>query len=168
MKQIIVISILTMLGVGLTSQLRELPVDIAPVLITQASVPEPVSEVSASISEIADMPPGLAKPAETPAPSIGGGSVEQIVREAARKYGLDEEHFVRIAKCESGMTPTSVNYNYNENGYPSGLFQHLSGYWPARAEKYGYAGASVFDPVANANVTAGMFRDGASNLWECR
>lgn len=50
---------------------------------------------------------------------------------------------------------------------PSGLYQHLSGYWPARAEKYGYAGASVFDPVANANVTMAMWADGAKNLWEC-
>ena len=72
--------------------------------------------------------------------------------------------------CESTMNAQSVNYNYAEipGHYPSGVFQHLSNYWPARAAKYGYAGASVFDPTANANVTAAMFRDGASNLWECR
>jgi soluble lytic murein transglycosylase-like protein len=103
---------------------------------------------------------------ETPVAPIG--DVEQIVREAARKYGIDENHFVAIAKCESTMNPNAVNYGYSENGNPSGLFQHLSGYWPARAAKYGYAGASVFDATANANVTAGMFRDGASNLWECK
>lgn len=93
--------------------------------------------------------------------------IEQIVREAARKYGIDENYFVSIAKCESTMNPNAVNYGYAENGNPSGLFQHLSGYWPARAAKYGYAGASVFDASANANVTAGMFRDGLSYLWEC-
>lgn len=95
-------------------------------------------------------------------------NIEQIVREAARKYGIDENYFVSIANCESTMNPQAVNYNYFENGHPSGLFQHISGYWPARAAKYGYAGASVFDAVANANVTAQMFRDGASNLWECK
>lgn len=94
-------------------------------------------------------------------------SVEQIVRQAARTYGLDEENFVSIAMCESTMRPDAVNYDYYENGHPSGLFQHISGYWPARAAKYGYAGASVFDPVANANVTAAMWSEGFSYLWEC-
>ena len=75
---------------------------------------------------------------------------------------------MKIANCESTMNPSAVNYGYYENGHPSGLFQHISGYWPARAAKYGYAGASVFDATANANVTAQMFRDGASNLWECK
>ena len=93
--------------------------------------------------------------------------VEQIVREAARKYGLDEEHFVAVAQCESTMNPTSVNYGYNENGYPSGLFQHLSGYYPARALKYGYS-TDVFDAYSNANTTAAMFADGLQSLWECK
>lgn len=84
------------------------------------------------------------------------------------RYGVDPNRALRIAKCESGFNPNAVNYGYNENGYPSGLFQHISGYWGARAAKYGYAGASVFDPVANANVTMGMWRDGQANLWECR
>lgn len=95
------------------------------------------------------------------------GSVEQIVREAARRYGVDEDYLVHIAQCESSMNPNVVNYNYYENGNPSGLFQHLSGYFPARAEKYGYS-TDVFDPYANANVTAAMFADGLQSLWECR
>jgi len=96
------------------------------------------------------------------------GSVEEIVRQAARKYGLGENHFVGIARCESTLNPNAINYGYNENGYPSGLFQHLGGYWPARAAKYGYSGASVFDATANANVTAAMWAEGLSYLWECR
>lgn len=96
-----------------------------------------------------------------------GGDIENIVRQAARQHGIDEDYFVKIARCESTLNPNSVNYNYNENGYPSGLFQHLSGYWPARAAKYGYPGASVFDATANANVTAAMFAEGQSGLWEC-
>ena len=100
----------------------------------------------------------------TPAPV---GSVEEIVRQAARKYGISEDYFVSIAICESTLNPSAVNYNYQENGHPSGLFQHLSGYWPARAAQYGYAGASVFDATANGNVTAAMWSEGHSNLWEC-
>lgn len=102
------------------------------------------------------------------APASSGGDIETIVRHAARKYGLDENYFVHIAICESGLHPDSVNHNYYENGYPSGLFQHISGYWPARAAKHGYAGASVFDAEASANVTAAMFAEGAQKLWECK
>lgn len=90
------------------------------------------------------------------------------MREAARTYGLDEDHFVSIARCESTLNPSAVNHGYYENGHPSGLFQHLSGYWPARAAKYGYQGASVFDAAANANVTAAMWSEGQSGLWECQ
>jgi len=96
------------------------------------------------------------------------GGIEGIVRAAANKYGISEDYFVSVARCESTLNPNSVNYDYYENGNPSGLFQHISGYWSARAEKYGYAGASVLDPVANANVTAAMFADGLTNLWECK
>lgn len=90
------------------------------------------------------------------------------MRQAARKHGINEDYFVKIARCESTLNPNAVNYSYSENGNPSGLFQHLSGYWPARAAKYGYAGASVFDATANANVTAAMFAAGQSKLWECK
>jgi hypothetical protein len=92
------------------------------------------------------------------------------VRAAARKYGINEDYFVKIAVCESTLNPNAINYNYSENGkdFPAGLFQHLQNYWPARAAKYGHAGASVFDAKANAEVTAQMFRDGASSLWACK
>lgn len=96
-------------------------------------------------------------------------TTEQIVRNAANKYGISEDYFVSIAKCESSLNPNAVNYNYSENGrdYPAGLFQHLQNYWPARAAKYGHPGKSVFDPIANAEVTAQMFRDGLKHLWAC-
>lgn len=100
-------------------------------------------------------------------PAIPISSVEQIVRDAAIKYGIDPDYLVRIAKCESGLNPNSVNYNYYENGNPSGVFQHISGYFPSRAIKYGYS-TNVFDAYANANVTAAMFKDGLQSLWECK
>jgi soluble lytic murein transglycosylase-like protein len=102
-----------------------------------------------------------------PASAQATSSVESIVRGAARKYGLDENYFVHIAMCESAMNPNAVNYGYNENGNPSGLFQHLSGYFPARATKYGYS-ADVFDAYSNANTTAAMFSEGLGYLWECK
>lgn len=93
--------------------------------------------------------------------------VESIIRAAARAHSIDENYFVSIAQCESTMNPNAINYSYYENGHPSGLFQHLSGYYPARAEKYGYS-TDVFDVYSNANTTAAMFSEGLSYLWECK
>lgn len=102
--------------------------------------------------------------------SVPRATVEQIVRTAARTHGINEDMFIQIARCESQLNPHAVNYKYSENGkdFPSGLFQHLTNYWPTRAAQYGYAGASVFDATANANVTAQMFRDGQQGLWACK
>ena len=90
-----------------------------------------------------------------------------MVRDAASKYGLDGDRFMAMAKCESTYNPNNVNYDYYENGHPSGLFQHISGYYPARALKYGYS-TNVFDAYSNANVTAAMIKDGLSYLWACK
>lgn len=97
-------------------------------------------------------------------------SIEQIIIDAANKYGIDPNYALRIARCESSLNPNSVNYNYAEipGHHPSGLFQHLTNYWPQRAIDYGYAGASVFDPVANANVTMAMWADVGTSQWECK
>jgi len=104
--------------------------------------------------------------------SASSGNVESIIRNAAIKNGLDPDWFYELAKCESTWNPSAVNYGYFEEvkgvrHYPSGLFQHLTNYWPKRAADHGYAGASVFDAEANANVTAAMWKSG-SQLWECQ
>jgi len=97
-------------------------------------------------------------------------SIEQIIRDAASKYNLDGNRLLAMANCESTLNPNSVNYNYSENGidYPSGLFQHLTNYWGSRATQYGYDGYSVFNAIANAQVTAAMIADGQSYQWECK
>jgi len=95
-------------------------------------------------------------------------SVEAIIRAVANKYGLDEQRLVDMATCESTLNPSNVNYSYYENGNPSGLFQHISGYWGSRASKYGFTGASVFDAEANASVTAQMLNDGLGYMWSCK
>jgi len=103
-----------------------------------------------------------------PAPIPNSSSVASIITAAANRHGIDPARALRIATCESTLDPTRVNYDYFENGYPSGLFQHLSGYWPARAAEHGYPGASVFDAEANANVTMSMWASGSAGLWECQ
>lgn len=72
---------------------------------------------------------------------------------------------VRVSACESGHNPRA----YNGSSGASGLFQQLARYWPGRAAQYGFAGASAFDPWANAMVSAGMVRDtGGWSHWVCR
>lgn len=137
-------------------------------VIQPTEAPKPIEVAQTPPPVVQEPPKPVEKPKPVPKPKASVGNVEQIVRDAARKYGINEEHFVKIARCESTFNPNAVNKNYYENGHPSGLFQHISGYWPKRAATYGHAGASVFDPVANAEVTAQMFRDGQSKLWECR
>ncbi len=115
-------------------------------------------------------PPPTAPVAAPVQPTSYGGDIRGIIIAAANAHGISADMMLRIAQCESGMNPNARNTNYYAPGYgnPVGLFQHVEGYWPARASKYGYPGASVFDPVANANVTAAMMRAEGTSAWECR
>ena len=99
------------------------------------------------------------KPAPPPPADI-----EAIIRAAAAKYGVDAETLLRVAYCESRYDPLA----YNGVLGASGLFQIIPGTWRANSGPAGYAGASVWDPVANANVAAWMFSTGKSGQWACK
>lgn len=113
-----------------------------------------------------------APPPPTPViqPQVVSGDIPSIIIAAANAHGINANMMLRIARCESGFNPLARNRNYRAGSYgnPVGLFQHVEGYWPARANKYGYPGASVFDPVANANVTAAMMKAEGLGAWECK
>jgi hypothetical protein len=99
------------------------------------------------------------KPAPPPPADI-----EAIIRAAAAKYGVDPETLLRVAYCESRYDPLA----YNSVLGASGLFQIIPGTWRANSVAAGYGGASVWDPVANANVAAWMFSTGKSGQWACK
>jgi hypothetical protein len=99
------------------------------------------------------------KPAPPPPADI-----EAIIRAAAAKYGVDPETLLRVAYCESRYDPLA----YNGILGASGLFQIIPGTWRANSVPAGYGGASVWDPVANANVAAWMFSTGKSGQWACK
>ena len=99
------------------------------------------------------------KPAP-PAP----GDIAAIIRAAADKYGVSADTLLRVAYCESRYDPLA----YNSVLGASGLFQIIPGTWRANSAAAGYGGASVWDPVANANVAAWMFAHGQAGQWACK
>ncbi len=95
-----------------------------------------------------------------PAPS----EIAAIITAAANRYGVSAETLLRVAYCESRYDPNA----YNGILGASGLFQIIPGTWRANSVAAGYGGASVWDPVANANVAAWMFSRGQAGQWACK
>jgi hypothetical protein len=93
----------------------------------------------------------------------GSSEIEAIIRDAAAAQGADADQLLRVAYCESRYNPGA----YNASG-AAGLFQFLPSTWAANSVRAGFAGASVFDPVASANVAAFMFARGQAGQWVCR
>jgi resuscitation-promoting factor RpfB len=94
----------------------------------------------------------------------GGSEIEVIIRDAAAAQGADADQLLRVAYCESRFNPGA----YNASSGASGLFQFMPATWAANSVRAGFGGASVWDPVASANVAAYMFRLGQSGQWVCK
>jgi uncharacterized protein YabE (DUF348 family) len=90
--------------------------------------------------------------------------IEAIIRDAAAAQGANADQLLRVAYCESRFNPGA----YNSSSGASGLFQFMPATWAANSVRAGYAGASVWDPVASANVAAYMFARGQAGQWSCR
>ncbi len=97
-------------------------------------------------------------------PPPAGGDMQAIITAAAAQWGADPTQLLRVAYCESHYNPSA----YNASSGASGLFQFLAGTWAANSVRAGYGGASVFDPVANANTAAYMFSMGQARQWACK
>ena len=92
------------------------------------------------------------------------GEIAVVIQAAAAKHGVDPETLLRVAYCESRYDPLA----YNSVLGASGLFQIIPATWRANSARAGYGGASVWDPVANANVAAWMFSIGQARQWSCK
>jgi resuscitation-promoting factor RpfB len=97
-------------------------------------------------------------------PAPAPGDIESIIRAAAGAWGADANQLLRVAWCESHYNPNAVNARSGA----AGLFQFMPTTWAANSVRAGYAGASVFDPVASANVAAYMFAHGQAAQWSCK
>lgn len=117
-------------------------------LVTSIEIVTPVAEVRRIGT----------KPAPAPA------DIETVIRAAAGAWGADASQLLRVAWCESRYNPLAVNARSGA----AGLFQFMPRTWAANSARAGYAGASVFDPVASANTAAYMFRNGQAWQWACK
>ena len=134
---------------------------------SRAAPPSVTPETSTSVASA----PSRAREysAEGSRPEVEGrwtrAEVKRVIRQAAARWGLSAQKMLRVAECESGLNPRAVG----GGGLYLGLFQQHSGYWPQRARSAEYAGASAFDPVANANVSAWLVVHGGGwGHWTCR
>lgn len=116
-------------------------------LLSSTTLSEPVTEVRALGTRVAAAP----------------SDIEQIIRDAAAKFGADPGQLLRVAWCESRYNPGA----YNASG-ASGLFQFMPQTFAVNSVRAGYAGASIWDPVASANVAAYMFSMGQAGQWSCK
>lgn len=83
-----------------------------------------------------------------------------IIYAAAAYYGQDGNAMLRVATCESGLSPTAYNGIYGA----SGLFQFLPGTFASTP----YASESIWDPVANAFAAGWMWSVGRRGEWVCQ
>jgi hypothetical protein len=97
-------------------------------------------------------------------PAPGPADIESVIRSAAAAWGAEPNQLLRVAWCESRYNPLA----YNARSGAAGLFQFMPATWAANSVRAGYAGASVFDPVASANTAAFMFRNGQAWQWACK
>lgn len=85
--------------------------------------------------------------------------VQYAIRLAATTYGVSETDMHRVASCESGHSSTAVNGRYR------GVYQEGPMFERGR---YGRAGFSVWDPVANAMTAAETVAHEGWSQWSCK
>ena len=89
--------------------------------------------------------------------------VQALIIDAARRWGVDESTLLRIAWCESRFDPQARGA-----AGLAGVFQFAPITWNWVAERAGHPGASPFDPYANIEAAAFLFRTEGARHWGCK
>lgn len=89
--------------------------------------------------------------------------VKQLIRCLADREGMNPQYPLVIAECESNFRIRA----FNASSGASGIFQQLQKFWDARAKRFGYEGADVFDPRANIHVSIRMAKEYGWKHWSC-
>jgi hypothetical protein len=91
--------------------------------------------------------------------SVSQAQVVADITAAAQHWGVNVAWMLRTANCESHFHWNSVN----PSGPYIGVFQFLMSTFIAN----GGTAASIWNPVAQANIAAKMFAHGQSHEWSC-
>ena len=89
----------------------------------------------------------------------GTSQVKDLIRCAARHFGVSPDKALYIANRESRFHPTAYN------SCAKGLYQHLCRYWPSRADAYGFDNWSAYNARANVMVTMRMVKHYGWGAW---
>lgn len=84
--------------------------------------------------------------------------IEQIIRNEAKKEGVDPDLAVRVAKCESGLDPMAVHINKN-GSKDRGLFQWNDKHHPEVNDHY------AFDAKLSTREFCKAFKNGNLSWW---
>lgn len=127
----------------------------------EAAAPEAPAPTEVPAAPTEEPAPPADPPVAEPAPAPSGETdIVSIIYAAADEYGQSREDMLRVATCESELTPTAVN----PTSQASGLFQFIPSTWGTTP----YANEDIFDPVANARAAGWMWDNGRRNEWECQ
>jgi len=88
--------------------------------------------------------------------------VEAIIRASAAEFGVDPDEQLALALCESTLRVDAVGL-----AQEIGLFQWRPRTWESNAPRLGYTIADITDPVAQARLTALVFREDGGWRWSC-
>jgi soluble lytic murein transglycosylase-like protein len=88
--------------------------------------------------------------------------IRALIASVSLRYQVDGELMLRIAECESRLNPRVTG----RNG-AAGLFQVIPSTWTWVTEGIGLAGASPYDPVANAEVAGWLLANAGASQWGC-
>jgi hypothetical protein len=91
----------------------------------------------------------------------GRWHVKQLIRCAARHWGVSRTKALGVARRESHFRPKA----FNRWSCAKGVYQHLCRYWDGRAYAYGFKGKSPFNARANIIVTMKMVRRHGWDPW---
>lgn len=91
---------------------------------------------------------------------------EMQVRALVREYFQEEDvnRAIRVAWCQSRFNPTSSD----PTSGGTGLFHHLTEFWPERAAAAGFSDAAPTDPEANVAAAAyAVYEEGGWSVFPC-
>lgn len=92
------------------------------------------------------------------------GWVENLITQAANKYGVSDTLMQAIAQCESGFRPTAKN----PHSTATGVFQFIKATWLGFVKQRGldWTLEDRIDPVKNIDMAAYVISKGGLHNWK--